>query len=86
MPLYTWHCKECDHRLDILRTYDECRDQPKETDPEYQECTAEEHDWEKELGTFSVSRSPGYGSKGNWLILLGIGGLEWLTRFQDMLI
>lgn len=69
MPLYTYRCKKCDHCLDIMRSFDQYQDLPKDTDPNYKPCITveEDHVWEKELGTFKLTKGVSWGpGKGHW--------------------
>lgn len=67
MPVYRHVCTECSHAMEILRSFDDYLDKPKESDPDWKPCLeGKEHNWTKELGKFLLAKSPGWGSKGNW--------------------
>ena len=63
MPIYDWKCTECEKEETIItQKMDEYDKEPDETSSE--DC--EGHKWEKQLGTFRVTRGNWTGKKGNW--------------------
>lgn len=80
MPLYSYKCTECKQELDVLRTFAESDigPEPEEVETQQFKQPCPEHKWQKVLHKFSVTKGPGwgFGSKGNWLMLLSLLGLS----------
>lgn len=68
MPIYRWKCAACEEQVDILRSFDEYRDVPKEEETKNKECS---HKWEKQIGTPNLARGASWGpGKGYWIWIL----------------
>lgn len=69
MPLYLFHDRKTGKKVEVLRSFADYEIPPtKEEDPT---LTGEE-EWERLLGNFTLTKSPTWGSKGNWLIFFGL--------------
>lgn len=66
MPMYTWRDKKSEYQLDVIRPYHEYREPPREDElPE--EERGKEREWQRIIdGVPTVTKSFGFGSKGNW--------------------
>ena len=72
MPMYDWKCTKCEGVTTVLRSFDDYQLQPISEDGltiKYPEGSKEKkrckHKWERIIGSGSVVRGPGWGSKGN---------------------
>lgn len=63
-PMYDWRCKACGKEETILtQSFDDYNKPPEEEKDE--KC--EKHDWEKQMGTFKLTRGANWtGRKGSW--------------------
>jgi hypothetical protein len=89
MPIYQHQDKVTGKTLEILRNFDEYLDSPTEEEAKAGGLTEEEAknaEWVKLIGkNIRVTRGESWsGSKGNWLILLGIGEVLWRLLYQGL--
>lgn len=63
--MYTWKDEETGYTLDIMRSFREYRDEPKDDDlPE--EERGKKRKWRRVIQSAEVHRPPGWGGKGHW--------------------
>lgn len=72
MPMYDWKCSKCGGKVAVLRTFDDYQVPPGAEDESGIKLLEEvkkkrkcKHKWERVIGSGSVVRGPGWGSKGN---------------------
>ena len=83
MPLYRWEDKKTGKKVEVLRSFKEYDVAPtQEEAPD-----VEDPEWERKIGGGQkLLRGNNWtGSKGNWIVLLIMGGGLW-QLFQDILL
>lgn len=82
MPIYTYRDKKTQKTVEVVRKFDEYENVPtKEEASGLTELEYNEADWERIMGSgIKVTRSPGYGTKGNWILLLAILGSYYVQN------
>lgn len=66
MPLYYWEDKNTGYGIEILRSFDEYKDEPKDSELPAEE-RGKKREWVRLLkGAPQVTRAPGFGKKGYW--------------------
>ena len=64
MPRYLYECKKCKGQVEIDRKISQSDSLP--TEEEMKDMEDCDHDLQKLMGDFTLTRTPGYGVKGGW--------------------
>lgn len=86
MPIYCWHDKNSELKVEVIRSFAEYENPPVDDElPEAERGKQDSRKWERIIGSdIRVMRGAGWGmGKGYWIQLIGIIGLaahSYLSR------